>query len=146
MEVKQYVEGYFKGVRESEFKFMLIDGSGNNAGVMEGKIILKNLPKYAQMASGTNTDSGITDGVPLLSCLPLPKGFIPTGGLSTSQNFEDNRDPNQVQQFKNRTLDSPIVLREQSGPPEPKNPLEVLPQGNFYYSNTLFKKNNFFCC
>jgi hypothetical protein len=53
----------------------LVDGSGINSGTVEGKIILKNLPKFAQMKSGTNTDSGIVDGVPLLPNLPIPRGF-----------------------------------------------------------------------
>jgi hypothetical protein len=43
-------------------------------------------------------------------------------------------------------MDSPIVIREQSGPPETvKNPIEVLPQGKFFLFYFFFKSFLFSC-
>eukprot|EP01091_Cochliopodium_minus_P016455 TRINITY_DN616_c0_g1_i1.p1 TRINITY_DN616_c0_g1~~TRINITY_DN616_c0_g1_i1.p1 ORF type:complete len:457 (-),score=134.40 TRINITY_DN616_c0_g1_i1:72-1442(-) len=131
LNLKQFVENYYKGIREHDFKLVLSDIKGREAGTIEGRIILKNLPKFAQMKSGTNCDSGIVDGIPFLSTLPVPKGWISTESNNTNQtpNLLE-RDPKEIEKMKKQNVDSPIVLRaEESNPPKPKQTLDVLPQG-----------------
>ena len=45
------------------------------SGVLSATVTLKNLPKYAQLIGGCQTETGIT-GSPMLDDLPLPEGLV----------------------------------------------------------------------